>query len=336
MKFDIIEWCEDNINNVKLNSSKQLVGDCPWCGKSGHFYVDSEEGHYICFACGDINPSVGKYMIGLIAHVEGVSKSEARKFIMRNRVEFRRKETPKTLVDKISKMADENIEADAVDYSLPPEFIPVYRNGKWSFPVYLKERGVKKSTAKEWGLGWARKGRYGGRVIIPVSCPNGNSFTARDVTGDQDPKYLNPTGADHGRLLLGWEHHNIKGDVVIVEGPMDAIKLWQHGFPALALMGKVLHVEQMVMLASKPYDTSITIMLDPEESEAPYNVAEQLICRFEDVSIAKLPDGVDPGASTKSQASKAIYEAVPYRGNRMGKISAIIGSSRKKLDEFYG
>lgn len=335
MKFDIIEWCEDNINNVKLNSTKQLVGDCPWCGKSGHFYVDSEEGHYICFACSDINPSVGKYAIGLISHVEGISISEARRFIIKNRVEFRRKETPKTLVDKISRISNKGSVTGMVNYPLPKEFIPVYQKGKWSFPVYLKERGVKKFTAKEWGLGWSRKGRFGGRVIIPVSCPNGNSFTARDVTGKQEPKYLNPSGADHSKLLLGWYKHKIKGDVVIVEGPMDAIRLWQNGFSVIALMGKVLHVEQMIILSSKPRDASITIMLDPEESEAPYNVAEQLVCRFEDVSIAKLPDGIDPGDSTKDQVDKAISEAMPYVGNKLGKVTSIILNSRRKLDEFY-
>lgn len=336
MKFDIQEWCEDNIDGAKLNSSNQMAGNCPWCGKVGRFYVDAEHGHFICFACSDMNPSVGRYMVGLIAFVEGISKGEALRFIMKHRVEFRRKETPTTLVEKLASMGDgEDIDAE-VDFPLPPEFIPVFKNGKWRFPTYLKERRIKGATARTWGLGWARSGRYSGRVIIPVECPNGRSFTARDVTGEQEPKYLNPPGADHGRLLLGWNHHKAKGDVVIVEGPLDAIRLWQHGFPALALMGKTLHVEQLMMLTAKPVDVGMTIMLDPEEGEAPFKVAEQLLCRFDDVSIARLPDGIDPGASTRKQARRAIDSAVPYKGDRTAKITTIVGSSRRNLEKFYG
>ncbi len=335
MKFDIIEWCEDNISNVRMTSTKQLVGDCPWCGKSGHFYVDSEEGHYICFACSDENPSSGRYLVGAIAQVEGISITEARKFIMRNRIEFRRKETLTSLTNKISKIANEKIIHRNVYCELPTEFISVYKDGKWSYPIYLKERNIKRNTAKVWGLGWARKGRYGGRIIIPISCPNGKSFTSRDVTGKQIPKYLNPEGAEHSRLLFGWEFHKINEDVVLVEGPMDAIKLWQHGFSVLALMGKVLYVEQLMMLAKKPQDCGIIIMLDPEEIEAPYDVADQLIYRFDNVYIAKLPHGIDPGSSTKSQAHKAVSEAILYKGNRINRITDIITKSKFKLRKIY-
>lgn len=336
MKFDIQEWCEDNIDGAKLNSSNQMVGNCPWCGKNGRFYVDAEDGHFICFACSDVNPSVGRYMVGLIAFVEGISKGEALRFIMKHRVEFRRRETPTSLVEKLAAIGEDETADAEVDYPLPPEFIPVFKDDKWRFPTYLKERRVKRSTAKTWGLGWARRGRYGGRIIIPVECPNGCSFTARDVTDEQEPKYLNPIGADHGRLFLGWKHHRVKGDVVIVEGPLDAIRLWQHGFPALALMGKSLHIEQLMMLTVKPVDAGITIMLDPEEGEAPFKVAEQLMCRFTDVSIARLPNGVDPGDSSKKQARQAIDSAAVYKGDRTEKVTTIIGSSRRNLEKFYG
>jgi DNA primase len=330
VKFDVVEYCRDNIDNVKLNATKQLVGDCPWCEKSGHFYVDSETGNYICFAC----DQRGNRLVGVVAQIEGISDGEARRYIMKHNVEFRRKETPQTLLSKISSL-EEKTEIHPTVCDLPPEFVPVYQDGRWSMPVYLKQRGIKRDTAREWGLGWARRGRYGGRVIIPVMCPAGRSFTARDATGAQSPRYLNPKGIDHGRLLIGWNHHPIGGDVVLVEGPFDAIKLWQHGFPAMALMGKVLHIEQFVMLIAKPTDVSIIIMLDPEEIEAPYKVAEQLVCRFRDVSIAKLPLGMDPGDSTREEAFKAIEDAVPYNGNKMSKTLAMIGNSRKRLNNFY-
>jgi len=100
-------------------------------------------------------------------------------------------------------------------------------------------------------------------------------------------------------------------------------------------MGKVLHPEQLAMLIMKPSDAAITVMLDPEEAEAPYKVAEQLLCRFDHVSIARLPMGTDPGASTRKQAWEAYDNAVKYTGDRRGRLSAIVGASRKKLEKIY-
>jgi DNA primase len=332
MKFDIEGWCKDNVDGARMTSTGQIVGVCPWCNKDGHFYVDAEKGHYICFKC----EQRGRFMIGLIAQVEGVSTSEARRIIMRSEVEFRRKETPQSLMQKVLALRGETESGPPkVDFPLPDEFIPVYKNGHWMFPKYLKERRIKKAAAREWGMGWCDRGRYAGRVVIPVECPNGRSFTARDATGKQQPRYLNPKGADHGRLLLGWNHHSIEGDVCIVEGPIDAIKMWQHGIPALALMGKVLHPEQLALLMLKPADAAITVMLDPEEAKAPYDAAQQLMCRFDNVSIAKLPMGVDPGSSTKQQAFQAYNNAVRYTGERLSRLSAAIQSSQKKLEKIF-
>lgn len=332
MKFDIESWVKENIHGAKLNSTGQLVGECPWCGKPGRFYVDAEKGHYICFKCEE----AGRHLVGLLAHVEGISRGEAMRYIMRNAVEFRRKETPQSLLERIQAMSGTiPKELEDVDVPLPKEYIPVYKDGKWKYPTYLKKRGITKETARKWSIGWCRSGRYAGRIVIPIECPNGRSFTARDTTGQQMPRYLNPKGANHGKLLLGWQHHNIQGDVAIVEGPLDAIKMWQHGIPSLAVMGKVLHPEQLSLLMMKPSGASITIILDPEEHEAPYDMAEQLACRFENIFIGTLPDGVDPGDTKQEQARVAYDGAKRYTGEKIGKLTSLVSASRKKLEKIY-
>jgi len=331
MQFDVKEWCQSHIEGARLNGSNQYVGRCPWCGKDGRFYVDAEEGHYICFKCQER----GRWLVGLIARVEGITRNEARQYILRRAVQFRRQGTPQTLLQRLLAMRGGEQPEVQQNTELPSEFIPVFRAGKWKMPVYLRERGVTRETAREWGLGWARTGRFACRLIIPVECPNGRSFTARDMTGQQEPKYLNPAGANHGRLLLGWKHAPLDGDVALVEGPLDAIKLWQHGIPALALMGKVLHKEQLEMLLAKPVDAGITVMLDPEEQTAPYDVARQLTCRFGSVHIARLPDGVDPGSATRNQARMAVESAERYTGGRSARLAASLASAQRKLADRY-
>ncbi len=336
MKFDIEDYAEDNLDKVRNTSSGQITATCPWCEKYGSFYIDVKKGHYICFKC----EAKGRGFVGVVAQIEGVTYQEARAYIYKKSVEFRRKETPGNLRKKIKGLSDgtTTLSDDAVlkvEADLPEEFIPVFNKGKWHYPSYLKSRGVTKETARTWGLGYCQKGRYAGRIIIPIVCPIGRSFEARDATGTSKLKTLGPKGVDKTKLLLGWQYIDRGCDVVLCEGPFDVIKLWQHGIPALALMGKVLHQSQLSLLFSRPVDSSVVVMLDPEETKASYDVAAQLICHFENVSIAKLPDGVDPGAATRKQTYRAFDDATSYKGRRTGLIiEKVLSAKRKALDIF--
>ncbi len=331
MSFDVETYVRDNLDAVRDSGGAEMNATCPFCDKPSHFYINKDTGNYCCFKC----DARGRRGIGVIAKVEGISYAEASRFLMKEAVKFRRKETLRSLVERLAAMRGGEVEDERVDIPLPAEFKPVFKNGKFSYPSYLRERGVKRETAKVWGLGWARRGRYAGRIIIPVVCPNGRSLTARDTTGEQEPRYLNPKGADHGRLLLGWEHVKTTEDAVLVEGPLDAIKCWQSGLRGYALMGKMLHMEQLRLLFRRTPDAAITVMLDPEEAEAPYRIAQQLLCKFENVYVAQLPAGTDPGDATKRQLRAAYDAAKPYGGERNEILSRLVESSGKRLSENY-
>jgi len=336
VKFDITDYVESNLDSVRTTSSGELMAECPWCGRYGGFYVSPKTGNYICFKCDE----KGRHLVGVVAQVEGISWREAKRFILKRAVQFRRKETPQSLLEKIQALrpsdgkGKSDDEDELVEAELPEEFVPVYKDGRWKFPAYLKLRGIKRETAKAWGLGFCNEGKYAGRIIVPIECPNGYSFAARDTTGKQEPKILHPEYADHGKLLIGWEHIRPGEDVAIVEGPFDALKWFQHGIRAIGLGGKTLHEEQLEMLLKFPSDTSIIVALDPDEIEGPSLVAQQLISHFENVYIAELPEGIDPGETTKKQAKEACECAHLYRG-KQELLSAKLRVSRKKLEGIY-
>lgn len=335
-KFDFAQYVEDNLDRVTRTSSGELAAVCPWCERYGSFYVNPDTGHFICFRC----EQRGRHLVGLVAQVEGISWREAKSYILKQAVQFRRKETPHSLLELIRGLrpADDRKgvqgENPAVEVELPDEFVPVYQSGKWRFPKYLKERGITRATAREWRLGYCNEGKYQGRVIIPIECPNGRSFTARDTTGEDWIKILNPSGVDQSQLLIGWDHIRAGSDIALVEGPFDAIKWWQHGIMAVGLGGKVLHPPQLRMINRLAASTSVTIALDPEEQEAPYKLAAQLACRFDGVYIAQLPLGIDPGESTKAQAKKAYESAKKFTGRQDG-LCAILADTKKKLGKIY-
>jgi DNA primase len=332
MLFDIASYVESRLSHAKHSGGRtgqEMTALCPRCEKSGKFYINIESGRFVCFSC-DFR---GRSVVWLVAEIEGLSTSEARAFIFRQSVAIRRRDSKAVLRDRIAALRpyaatnESTNEPEIVD--LPKTFRPVWDGKKWDVPLWLKEkRGIFRRTARAWGLGYCRVGRYAGRLIIPIECPNGSSFTARDMTEEQEPKYLNPQNANHSKLLVGWNLIPTVADLVICEGPLDAVKLWQHHIPALALGGKELHSDQLELLGALSSEQAIIIMLDPDAHEAPFKVAEKLHVSFDSVYIASLPEGVDPGDSTAEQAHRAVDHAKRWTGERLPKVLAKINSAK--------
>lgn len=334
--FDVEGYLLESLEGVKASAGSELKATCPECEKK-EFYANKESGKYFCFKCG----FGGRSVIGLVAKLEGLEYWEAAQFVFKRSVKLRRTIDLPKLSERIRAMRGVDPapgELEKVDAGLPPGFRPCFRDGAWSLPGYLKERGIRSRTAKAWGLGYCSNGRYAFRLIIPIVCPVGTSFTARDMSGSSSIRYLNPKEADHRRLLIGWNMARKTGDLVICEGPLDAVKLWQHGISAVALGGKVLHDEQLAQLVDFPPDVAITVMLDPEASDDAQIAAARLRTHFKKVYLASLPEGVDPGSSTLRQAHAAVEAATPWKVyvatfSRLAKSRAAVSSKfeRKRL-----
>lgn len=343
MAFDYVDWVETHLEKARPSAGGEWTAVCPDCGKFGGFYVNTDPDHehggsFVCFKC-DFK---GRSFPALIAKVEDIEYSEARRVLLKESVAFRRRETADTLKDRIKsirKTAELDWETawagDQIDAELPKEFTPVWDGKRWRVPDYMTDRGFYRETLRDWKVGYCARGFFGGRVIIPFECPNGKSFTARDLTGKQEPKYLNPKGVDHARLLYGWPFVPINSDFALVEGPLDSMKFNQHGIPALGCGGKVLSTPQLSMLFKRPPHVRVVVMYDPEEATAPYAAAEQLITRFRNLFIGKLPLGTDPGASKRKVAREAMAEAKPFDGNRNGRVFAMVSASRDKLSKRF-
>jgi len=328
MSFDIEDYIDGKLERLRPSAGDEMTAVCPNCDKFGSFYVNVKSGKYVCFKCEFKALSI----VGLIAKLEGISWREARKYLFKQGVKLRKME-PATLEDEIASLrpgAEAEDEEKMVEVPLPEEFVGVYEKGKWRVPKYLKERGFTKRTLKRWGIGFCRSGRYADRIVIPIRCDNGYSFTARDATGAREPKYLNPKGADHNRLLCCYEAIEPGADIVLVEGPTDAMMACQNDLIGVGLLGKELHQAQLDLLR-RARPGSIVVMLDPEEVTAPLKAARQLSYCFEDVYIAKLPEGEDPGSATRKQLHKAFNDAQRYKGERLGELEALLVESRASM-----
>lgn len=167
--------------------------------------------------------------------------------------------------------------------------------------------------------------RFRNRIMIPIHDPSGRvvGFGARTLDKDGIPKYLNSPQTqlfDKSRLLFGL--HLARRAIrearaaVIVEGYMDVLQAWQHGFHnVVAQMGTALTEAQLRLL--KRQTKRIVIALDADAAGAKatlrsLEVARETLDRdvdfaFDarglvriegrlqtDIRVATLPPGQDP------------------------------------------
>jgi DNA primase len=170
-----------------------------------------------------------------------------------------------------------------------------------------------------------RYDRFRGRLMIPIRDLDGRvvGFGARTLDPDGVPKYLNsPQTAlfDKGRLIFGLDmakrHIREAREVVLVEGYLDVMTAWQHGFRnVVAQMGTSLTEAQLRLLQKQ--SKRFVLALDPDAAGAKATLRSlqlaretldrDLEVRFNarglvqlegrlkaDIRIVTLPEGEDP------------------------------------------
>jgi hypothetical protein len=198
--------------------------------------------------------------------------------------------------------------------TLPSEFRPLlpsaYRAER--FFAYLSiTRGFGEDAphiAREWGLHYALSGEQGYRLIFPVHAPDGAlaGWTGRSIAEGTIPRYL--TMAGMGKDVI-YAHPHLgtlnRPALVIVEGPMDALKLNAFGgeyVRAIATMGTSFTDGQLATIVALKNSFSKMIVLSDRGAVAEsLLLAEQLSTYArQDVPAVQLPDSYkDPGEMPK-------------------------------------
>ena len=118
-------------------------------------------------------------------------------------------------------------------------------------PNFILERGFSKKVLKEWECGYDK--RTGG-MIIPVY--NENNMLIGSICRHPEgihPKYMYSKGFQRNDILFGLNkiitNKNSIDFVIVVEGPLDVIWLYQHGYPAVSLLGAQLSLNQSTLFA---------------------------------------------------------------------------------------
>lgn len=242
-----------------------------------------------------------------------------------------------------------------MDRELSQEIVAIFELGYapkgWDNSYkHFKEKGYSEKDMLDAGLISKRESggyydRFRDRIIFPIRDGRGKmaGFGARTIDPDEQPKYLNSPQTvlfDKSRLLYGLDKARkpirSQDEVVIVEGYLDVIAPYQHGFTNLvSSMGTALTEHQFRAL--KKLTRKMILALDADAAGAKatlrgLEVARQSLDRetdpsFDasnilhmearlkaDIRVTTLPEGMDPDDIVRKDPqewSKLVAEAKP-------------------------
>lgn len=139
-----------------------------------------------------------------------------------------------------------------------PELLPVLNESflkRYSMPTrYWKTRGFEKKTVEAFDLGYDPMGDHSGPyVTIPLRNTQGQllGVIKRYLDPNAELRYRYPKGFKRSQnLFASWmvEKDPDAHTVALVEGSIDAMKVWQAGHPAMALYGSSINPAQVRIL----------------------------------------------------------------------------------------
>ena len=348
-RSDIVKVISDYIKVQQ--SGINYKGLCPFHGeKTPSFYINTSKHIYKCFGCGE-----GGDVINFIMKIENLEFMDAVKLLAKDcgiEINTNMDEQSKIRMEKVKKIQDINTEAAryyfsnlikeknygyeylrrrGLDDKIIKKFGLGYAPKAWTnLMEYLISKGYDKETLVECGLVTYKKDgnkyydRFINRVIFPIFDYRGNviGFGGR-VLDDSLPKYLNSPDTlafnkKYNLYGLNFARKNITDrTVILVEGYMDLISLYQYGIRNVcATLGTALTIDQGNLL--KRYVDTVVISYDSDDAgvKATLRAIDILTSVGINVKVLNLKDVKDPDEFIRKYGlegyQKSIADAVHY------------------------
>ena len=340
----------------------EFSGRCPFHDeRTPSFWVNSAKGVYHCFGCGASGD-----VITFLQNKQGLDFVESVEYLAdRYRVELEYEQGGARQRDHQSRRRlFELLDAATSFFEQALWSAASAEHAR----EYLGARGVSQDTARAFRIGYSPDGdvltrkakergftikeldatgllsstgreAFHGRLMFPIIDRAGRThgFGARQLRED-DPikgKYINSrrsTFFDKSRLLYtapGLVNAARKaGQVVVVEGYLDVIALWQAGIPnACAVMGTSVTEDQVLELKRHAPRAVFALDADPAGQSATVRALEKAQSQELDVRVVTMPEGEDPddvvrGDGGRERMQSLLDSSVPLLAFRTGVLLA--------------
>lgn len=308
-------------------SGRNFVGLCPFHNeKTPSFSVYPQSNSFYCFGCG-----VGGDIITFIEKIENLDYFDAVKFLAQKagiQIPENDKKEQEFLDAKLrifeinresARFFYENLYSEkgkiAMDYlkkrKLSDKIIKKFGlgyspNSRYELINYLKAKGFKNEEIVNANLAYKQNkfdvsSRFFNRIMFPIIDLRGNviAFGGRSLSG-QHPKYLNTSDTlvfkkSSNLFSLNFAKLENNETLILVEGYMDAISLYQAGFKnVVATLGTSLTEDQARIISR--YAKEVVICYDSDEAGQKATVRAIDILRPTGVfvKVISVPKGKDP------------------------------------------
>ncbi len=315
--FGVCPFHDDHNPSMSVSSEKQIY-KCFTCGASGNVFTFVEEYENVSFI----------EAVNIVANKAGITLS-----IPLNKPKGDNKfQKYYEIMEVASKYYQNNLKTQhglaAKNYLLGRGFaeevlndfqIGVSSDEKDALKKVLLSKGYDEKTLLDLGvLAQGERSSFDqlfGRIIIPLHNPEGETigFTGRIYRNEDIAKYVNTKetiifkkGDTLYNYFLAKESIKREKNVIVVEGQMDAIRLYSEGFKnVVATGGTSLTKEQVELL--KKLKVKIILCLDNDKAgfEATYHMGEELTKNGLEVYVIRLSDAKDPDEYIKKFTKEA-------------------------------
>jgi DNA primase len=352
----IVDLIQQYVGLRKVGNS--WVGLCPFHGeRTPSFHVREQTGRYKCFGC-DVGGDVFTF-VQEIEHVDFVTAVEqiaAKAGVQLNytsggesRERLRRKQLVEAMRSAVEWYHERLLTSadarEARDYlrrrGLAGDVARTFKLG-WapdSWDVMSQQLGVSGELLRDTGLAFTNKANrlqdaFRGRVMFPIYTETGDpvAFGGRILPGSSDPAKYKNSSETHiyakSKTLYGlnWAKAEIvsSDQVIVCEGYTDVIGFHRAGLRrAVATCGTALTEEHVRMM--KRFASKVVLAFDADKA------GQGAAARFYEweekyqvqVSVARFPDGQDPGELSLNDPGAlrdAVDHAVPFLGFRLNRV----------------
>lgn len=256
------------------DTSSDLIGFCPFHNNrdTPAFNISLSPPHW--WRCHNGKCGSKGNIITLLTK-KGYSKSEARRMVALNTVQISDLEA--VLRDLLKpKKTDMALQ----DWRGVDPSVFVEQDEKSGFPAkqYMISRGIAEDAVEQFGIGYVKKKDM---AVIPVFDERERlvGTIGREI---KSKRYQYSTGLGRGQLI--WNINNAKeyDSIILTEGALDAIYVWQSGHPNVgAVLGSAISPNQWKQLRKNFY--SIVCFFDNDD--AGWGLVEDVISKQSDLMV---------------------------------------------------
>ena len=341
---DIVDVVSEYVTLKKTGSSYK--GKCPFHNeKTASFNVSGEKQLYHCFGCG-----VGGNVIGFIMAIENLPFVEALKFLARrahivlpesgnseeDQARYRHRERlyelHRDLANEYYRCLKKNPAAQYYlsQRGIKAETVKAFGLGlspdSWNHALgFLSQKGYTEKEMIDSGLIMVSErgrkyDRFRNRIMFPIQNATGRliGFGGRRISDeDNGPKYLNSPETpvfSKGTELFNMNHaksHINDQQILIVEGYMDVISLYQHGIRnTVAALGTAFTAYHAALLSRYVSEVVLCFDGDAAGESATHKAIEVLKNTTLNVKVLRLPVEDDPDTYIQKKGREAFLERV--------------------------